>query len=230
MSQQELSQQGFAPHALLPPAFAHQGLPQQGLPQQSFSHPPLPHQSFPQDGLPQQGLSQQGLLQQGLFHQEPALIPYGQLPASPSLVLPFEEWEIFVKKTYPQQYGIVWNINNTYPPGSWAARNKKFDPEMTHESILKAGQTIRRRYHAHGFLVWRFTFVCHQGGKKRTHKSRVKGGISGKERTRQKASKKIGCKACLHVEYFENDPNHVYLTFVDGHNHAIGGADDTKSR
>ncbi|CAO3631321.1 unnamed protein product [Mucor hiemalis] len=79
--------------------------------------------------------------------------------------------------------------------------------------------------------IWYVDYDCHRNGSKRDRVAEgyvEKGGVSGKSRDLQKASKKISCPAKLKVSCFKKDPSNVVFAHTGVHNHEVGGEEDMK--
>jgi len=81
----------------------------------------------------------------------------------------------------------------------------------------------------------RMTYYCQRGGKKKEHKNRVKGGLSGKPRSR-KSDIKTGCRAAMYVTSVKKKlgsgllDDAYCIEYRYRHNHTLGGLTDIGSR
>jgi len=81
----------------------------------------------------------------------------------------------------------------------------------------------------------RMTYYCQRGGKKKEHKNRVKGGLSGKPRSR-KSDMKTGCRAAMYVTSVKKKlgsgllDDAYCIEYRYRHNHTLGGLTDIGSR
>lgn len=139
-------------------------------------------------------------------------------PIPEFFTLPIAQWEQFIQSICPTKHGVAWNLKHTYPPDLFTSRNEPLTEPLNVKRI--------RRLRANEDIAWTAEYVCHRAGSKRVRKDRHPGGITGKTRPLQKASKKIGCVCRLSVTCSHLDPGNVSLRLHGNHNHTIGSVDD----
>ncbi|CEJ02024.1 hypothetical protein RMCBS344292_16041 [Rhizopus microsporus] len=105
-----------------------------------------------------------------------------------------------VIESHVVKYGVKWVIRKT-------TRN-----DITDQVLVGARGRPRADY------LWRSLYECHRAGSKR-HAMAV-------QRTLQKKSEKIGCKARLIATCYFSNPEEVVITVDGNHCHVLGSAED----
>ncbi|KAI9473746.1 MAG: hypothetical protein EXX96DRAFT_652512 [Benjaminiella poitrasii] len=135
---------------------------------------------------------------------------YYPLPTG-SIKVSIHEFEKIIDEM-PEKYGVKFIFKETRTPSSIEL------------SSSNEYQTYGRGRSSS--YKWIKIYNCHRAFPKKIVNNRSVGGLSGKRRLVQKASKRIGYKAKLRAYHLKDDEQNVYIKLFDSHKHTIGSLED----